>query len=67
MRAFYLVVIAIMLVVIGMLFYPPLREVFGYVDTSGFLPLTEAAVTFMPYVFLLFIVYGIVKQARGGD
>lgn len=64
MKAYYLAVIAVLLVVFGMLLYPNIRELLGFIDTTGWLPLTKAGFTALPYLFLLFILYGIFKQAK---
>ena len=64
MKGSYLVVIALVLVVIGMLLYPSLHDLIGGVDTTGYLPLLKAAVISMPYLFLGFIVYAIIQQAK---
>ena len=64
MKAFYFIVIAVILLVLGMLFYPSLHLFIGGVDRTGFLPLLSSAVVFLPYVFLFFVVYGIMRARR---
>ena len=67
MRTAYIIVIGGALVVLGMLFYPTVHSMIGesgVTVANGFLPLTAAANTFLPYAFLAFIVYGIIKMVR---
>ena len=64
MRSFYIIVISVMLIVLGMLFYPTVHTMVGGADTTGFLPLTTASLTFLPYAFLAFILYAIFKTAK---
>ncbi len=61
MRTYYIIVVGILLVVFGMLLYPTLHIVIGGVDLTGFLPLTASATILLPYAFLGFVVYAIVK------
>ena len=64
MKGSYLAVVALVLIVFGLLLYPTVREMIGLVDISGLLPLTQAAVTSLPYLFLGFVIYGIYQQAK---
>lgn len=64
MKLFIILSVTMVLIVIGLLLYPSIRLLVGYIDTTGFLPLTAAAVTAFPYIFLLFIVYAIMRVAR---
>lgn len=64
MRTYYIIIVSGLLVVFGLLFFPTLNIVVGSVNVTaaaGFLPLTGAAVTLLPYAFLGFIVYAIIK------
>lgn len=61
MRTFYIIVIGGILVVLGLLFYPSVHIVVGATDTTGFLPLLSGAVAFMPYAFLGFMIYAVIK------
>ncbi len=64
MRTAYVIVISIMLVVLGLVFYPSLHSVVSNANVTvagGFLPLVAMAVTLLPYAFLGFIVYAIFK------
>ncbi len=69
MRTYYIIVVSVLLVVFGLLFYPTLHLVVGNVDVSTvptpthipFLPLTASAVTLLPYAFFGFVVYIIIK------
>ena len=66
MRTFYIITIGVVLVVFGLLLYPTLNKVVGSVNVSvgaGFLPLTAAAVKLLPYAFLGFIGYIIIKMS----
>ena len=64
MRAFVIFSVALVLVVIGLLLYPSIHTLVGLVDTTGFLPLTIASIAALPYIFLGFIVYAILKVAK---
>ncbi len=64
MRTYVIIVVSGMLVIFGILLYPSLHSLNSTVDTTGFLPLTKAAVYFIPYAFLLFIFYLINKVLR---
>ena len=64
MRTYVFLVIAGMLAIIGMLTYPYLNELIGGVETTGFLPLTKAAVIITPYVFLGFVVFLIFQMEK---
>ncbi len=64
MKLAYFIAIAVILVVLGMLFFPSLHLSVGNVTTTGWLPLTIAAKTFLPYAFLLFVIYGVFRMAR---
>ena len=64
MRTFYILVISVALVVLGLVFYPSLHIVIEGANVTvgtGFLPLTAAAVTLLPYAFLGFVVYALFK------
>jgi len=63
MRAFVIFIIAGLGLVMGAVFFPPLRFIFGTYDTSTYLPLAAAAQTALPYAFLFFVGYAIHKQA----
>ena len=65
MKPAYFIAIAVIVVVVGMLTYPSLHGFVGTVDRTGFLPILSAAITFLPYAFLLFVVYAIFKRSRG--
>lgn len=70
MRNYYVIVVATLLVVFGMLLYPTVHFAIsggtGYsgLDKTGFLPLTAAAVTLLPYAFLGFVIYAIIKLSK---
>ena len=64
LRTFYVVIIGGMLLVLGMLFYPSLHDIVGVVDRTGFLPLLSTSLIVLPYVFLGFILYGILRMVR---
>ncbi len=66
MRTTYFIVIAGLLVVLGLLLYPTIHYVNGLVDTTGWLPLTAAAKTVLPYMFLGFVIYAIIHMRGGG-
>ncbi len=65
MRTYYIIVVSVLLVVLGMLSYPTIHNVVisqNVTDPAkGFLPLTSSAVTLLPYAFLGFIAYAIIK------
>ena len=52
------------LVAVGLLLYPTIKEQFGFVDTTGWLPLVTAAFTVVPYAFIGFVIYAIFRQSR---
>ncbi len=64
MKPFYFIIIAVIVVGLGMLFFPTVHLIVNAVNTTGFLPLTAAATTFLAYAFLGFIVYAIFQAAR---
>lgn len=64
MRTAYILTIAGLLIVIGMLMYPTLHFMNGLVDTTGFVPLLKMAVAILPYAFLGFIGYAIFQMAK---
>ena len=53
---FALTVIGVVIVV-GMLAFPNVSTMLRSVDTTGWLPLTASAMTFLPYAFWGFIIY----------
>ncbi len=59
MRNAWVIVSIVMVVVIGLLSFPTVHLLIDAVDTTGQLPLVASAVTFLPYAFLLFIIYAI--------
>ena len=65
MRTAYAIAICIMLVTLGMVMFPSLHGIVSGISIASYLPLVGASVTFLPYAFLLFIVYAIYKT-RGG-
>ena len=64
MRTYYFIVISVLLVVFGVLLYPTIHLVVGFVDTTGFLPLTKAATIALPYIFLAFIGWAIFQMKK---
>jgi len=56
--------IAMVLIPIGLLLYPTVRSIVSSTDMSAWLPLTQAAVTLLPYAFLFFIIYALIRQAK---
>lgn len=64
MRTAYIIVISVLLITLGMLFYPTAHSMITATDTTGFLPLTISANRLLPYAFLAFIAYGIIKLVR---
>jgi len=61
---FFLITVAILLLVFGMLTYPTVRTIVGNTDTTGFVPLLAAAVTLLPYGFLGFAVYAVWRLVK---
>ncbi len=64
MRAYYFIIISVVLVVLGMLFYPSLHLIIDATPTAGFLPLLSAGTAMLPYAFLAFVVYAIFTMIR---
>lgn len=64
MRGYYIFVIAMVVVAVGMLLYPTIKDMYGYVDTTGWLPLVTAGFTLIPYAFIGFIIYAIIQRSR---
>jgi hypothetical protein len=62
MKAAWAITLGIILIVLGMLFYPTLNGYIHAVDRTGFLPLLSSMVVLLPYGFLFFVVYAIVKK-----
>jgi hypothetical protein len=62
----YVIAVSVLLVVLGALLYPTVHTMVGAaVDaSSGWLPLTTAAATALPYFFLFIILYAVVKLSR---
>ncbi len=59
MRNAYIIVSIVILVVVGLQLFPTAHILIDAVDTTGQLPLVASAITFLPYAFLLFIIYAI--------
>ena len=59
MKFVYVGIVGLIVVVLGLLFFPTVHINFWNINTTGFLPITSAAAALMPYVFLAFIVYAI--------
>ena len=64
MRTYVIIVVSGMLIIFGILLYPTLHSMVGDVSTTGFLPLTTDAVILMPYAFMGFVFYLIMKLVR---
>jgi hypothetical protein len=66
LKTAYVVAVSGILVVLGLLFYPTVNTmVGGAVDAgSGWLDLTVAGVTVLPYFFLAVVVYAIIKLSN---
>ncbi len=55
---------AVIVAVFAFLFFPTLNKVVGSGSTAGFLPLTAAAQTALPYAFLGLAVYAVIVMIR---
>ena len=64
MRTAYVLTVAGILVVVALLIFPNLSVANAGVNMTEWLPLTKSAGTFLPYAFLLFVVYVIMRLAR---
>ena len=64
MRTAWVLTIGGLLVVFALLFFPTVNTQNSQVNMTEWLPLTKAAGTFLPYAFLGFAVYAIMKIAR---
>jgi len=62
MRTFYFFFLAGLFIVMGMLLFPSLHLIVGGIDMTGWYPILKSAVTLLPWGFLGFIVYAIVKM-----
>ena len=62
MKVAWALTIGIILIVLGMLFYPTLNGYIHNVDRTGFLPLLSSMIILLPYGFLGFVVYAVVKK-----
>ncbi len=60
----YIVVIAGLVVILGLLFYPTIHLINGVVDLTNFLPLTAMATVAIPYVFLVIVAYAVFKLIK---
>ena len=65
MRIFTIMVVVILVSAIGLLLFPPVHLMVDAVSISSFLPLTQSAVRFLPYMFLFFVGYAIWRQVKG--
>lgn len=63
MRTAYILAIALMLVIIGLVCYPSIHGYVSSISLVGQLPLVATAITLLPYAFLAFIIYAIVKTS----
>lgn len=59
MKVAYFLTLAVILIVLGMLFFPSLHGVILGTDRTGMLPLLSASITILPWAFLGFVVYAI--------
>ncbi len=64
MRLYYIAIICVIVIVLGMLFYPTVHGVIVTTNTTGFLPLTAGATTLLSYAFLGFVLYAIIQMVR---
>jgi hypothetical protein len=64
-RAFFYLIVAIMVGAIGFLMFPTIKSTFGFNSTDGFPDLLKALYTGLPYALAFFIFYAIYKAARG--
>lgn len=59
MRGAYIFAVALVLVVLGMLFFPTIHSMIGNFDLSSELPLTQFAIILLPFAFLFFVYWAI--------
>ena len=51
-------------IIATLLLYPTVRSMVNQANTTGFLPIIKASVIFLPYAFLLFLVYAIYNRKK---
>lgn len=64
-KAFYYLIIAVMVGAVGFVMFPSIKTMLGFNSTTGFPDLLRAAYTGLPYALAFFIFYAIYKAARG--
>lgn len=62
LKTAYFLAALLMIGVIALITWPTLHGMIQGVDMSGWLPLTAAAVTFLPYAFLALIAYAVFRK-----
>ena len=60
----YALVIAAMVVLIGMVMFPSIKDIIGFNSTTGFPDLLESLYTGLPYALAFFIGYAGWKASR---
>ena len=64
MKTYYFIVVAVIVAVLAFLLFPTINTVVNSGNTTGFLPLTTAAQTSLPYAFLGMAVYAVLVMIR---
>ncbi len=60
------IALAVMTLFIGLRFFPDIHTALSSTDTTGFSYMLTAAVTFLPYILVLVIIYAVFKAVKGG-